>query len=303
MEFRASFGVCNLSLENFAQPTGTESTITYEMAKNAKKKKNDQGDVQPVSAQQQSLHIALITRLWLDLYKDIATTRYCDICNRTVTVGLGGDLNFGQHEMSKDHQKKLKEKSSSKLKDVALTRFFRRKSSSPKPSTPHLAGPSRLSTSSIKTSVTLCSEPIDIDSLVNERLSPAMPDINVVTDNRSTLSGSGQTLIRRLSTMTSRLSSAIPIALETDVLARFKDSPLLAVLPNEDPWESVIDPLLNQTIGFGVQSTEIAQFIRRGPMGMDGFCRWIEICLMDLKIDASLLEMRLERVFDAMKIL
>ena len=110
-------------------------------------------------------------------------------------------------------------------------------------------------------------------------------------------------LIQRLHDLTSCLSTAIPIASDTDVLACFKDSPGLSVIPGEDAWETVVDPLLNRTIGFGRQTTEIAQFIRRGCFGMDGFCAWIEICINELGIDASLLEMRLERVFDAMKFL
>jgi len=108
-------------------------------------------------------------------------------------------------------------------------------------------------------------------------------------------------LVQRLYDCTSQLPHSVPIACEADVLACFKDSPCTAVLPGDDPWETLVDPQLNRAIGFGKTPSEIATFIRRGPLGMDGFCRWIETCVSDLNIQPQLLELRLERVFKAME--
>lgn len=110
-------------------------------------------------------------------------------------------------------------------------------------------------------------------------------------------------LVQKLYDLTSCLPDTIPIAGETDVLACFKDDPCNAILPGEDPWETHIDPQLNRVIGFGKTPQEIALFIRRGRLGMDGFCAWIEICVSDLNIQPHMLELRLERVFEAMKLL
>lgn len=74
-------------------------------------------------------------------------------------------------------------------------------------------------------------------------------------------------------------------------------------MAGEDPWESVIDPSLNRVIRFGTTTHQIADILRRGPFGIDGFCRWITICMAELKIPPGLLEGKLERIFDVLKLL
>jgi hypothetical protein len=113
----------------------------------------------------------------------------------------------------------------------------------------------------------------------------------------------GQALVRKLRNLTSRLPTAVPMASGTDAMACFRGNPSAAVQAGEDPWESVIDPQLNRVIGFGKKPEEIARIIRRGPLGMDGFCTWIEHAIFDLRTSPELLELRIERVFDAMKLL
>lgn len=113
----------------------------------------------------------------------------------------------------------------------------------------------------------------------------------------------GKTLLQRLRELTSQLPSSVLVADGSDILAYFSKNPCASILPEQDAWEDLIDPALNRIFGFGKQPDEIAQFIRRGPLGMDGFCSWIETCITDLKVKPALLEMRLERVFNAIKLL
>jgi hypothetical protein len=108
------------------------------------------------------------------------------------------------------------------------------------------------------------------------------------------------TLLSRLRILTANLPLSVPIGRQGEPLACFAVNPENLVQAGQDAWEDVVDPTFNQVIGFGRTTVEIAGFIRRGEYGMDGFCNWTEICLERLHIAPSLLEMRLERVAQAM---
>jgi len=166
-------------------------------------KKKNQSDDQPVSTQdRKSIGVWLILAGWH--VQDVDAVRQCDICNRMVKVGLGGDLNFAQHERSKEHQKKLKKdtSSTSKLKDAALTRFFHRKPSSPQPNVPNPPGPSRLPTSSTLTSLLASSQPveapIDVDVIQDELPSPATSYRSAVIADDMISFDAGKVLLHRL---------------------------------------------------------------------------------------------------------
>lgn len=107
-------------------------------------------------------------------------------------------------------------------------------------------------------------------------------------------------LLSRLRALTVNLPLSVPIGYQGEPLACFAVNPELLVQPGQDAWEDVVDPTFNQVIGFGRTTIEIAGFIRRGQYGMDGFCNWTAACLESLKISPSLLEMRLDRVMQAM---
>jgi hypothetical protein len=112
-------------------------------------------------------------------------------------------------------------------------------------------------------------------------------------------------LITRLCALSSQLPEDIPIGQESDPFAIFSGDPQESIVANsnDDPWEYVVDPALNRVIGFGVSARQIADIIKRGPFGIDGFCQWIKICMVELEVSPVLLEMRLVRVFDALKLL
>jgi hypothetical protein len=108
-----------------------------------------------------------------------------------------------------------------------------------------------------------------------------------------------------LCALSSRLPEIVPIGQEFNPFAVFSGDPRDSIVADsdDDPWESVIDPTLNHVIGFGVSTHQIADIMRGGHFGIDEFCQWIKICMVKLEISPVLLEMRLEHVFDALKLL
>jgi hypothetical protein len=110
------------------------------------------------------------------------------------------------------------------------------------------------------------------------------------------------TLFRSLRNCIATLPATIPLASKADLLARFSGDPTLEVEAGGDPWES-LDPVLNIVIGYGASVGEIAKIIRRGDHGMDGMYKWLEKCVVELKVDEGLLEMKVQRLIDAMVLL
>ena len=70
------------------------------------------------------------------------------------------------------------------------------------------------------------------------------------------------TLLSRLCALTANLPFSVPIGHQDEPLACFSTDPETLVQPGQDAWEDVIDLALNQVIGFGRTSIEIAGFIR-----------------------------------------
>jgi hypothetical protein len=213
-------------------------------------------------------------------------------------VGTGGPRNFEAHTKSKKHQMNLKaaEDASKRLKPSLISNFFEKQRVpqsiyhpppaprllAPKPA---LAGPSRVVSNTDNT-----------DTMSMGMISPP--------------SGSGASglsithpLATRLHALSSHLPESIPIGQESEPFAVFSGDPRDSVVAGEDPWEVFIDPSLNRVIGFGATTRQIADIVRRGRFGIDGFCKWIDICVVELRISPGLLEGKLERVFDALKLL
>lgn len=96
------------------------------------------------------------------------------------------------------------------------------------------------------------------------------------------------------------LPSLIPEAKEDDEIAQVG----LAGEP-EDPseaWE-YLDPVLNRLLGYGVDIEDIAQRVRRGPLGVEGLTRYIKSFVVDYRITGALLEGKLERLLKAIELL
>jgi hypothetical protein len=227
------------------------------------------------------------------------------VCKRDIHVGTGGDKNFKFHEKSKDHCKQLSISKEQRRPKLALTNFFPKRnapitphattSSSTMPAPPLLSG-SHSNISALTKSSSVHVEAIDVDMFPQEASDggPLSPDPKPSLIHPS---------LQRLQDLATRLPSSIPLGQISDTIAIFSHDPRLNLVTDEDPWETLVDPTLNRVIGYGKQTVEIAGLIRRGEYGIDGFCNYIKICINDLNIAPALLETRLERVADAVKLL
>ena len=107
-------------------------------------------------------------------------------------------------------------------------------------------------------------------------------------------------ILSRLRVLTANLPLSVPIGQPDEPLACFAVNPKDLIQPGQDALEVVIDPTFNRVVGFGKTTIDIAEFMRRGEYGMDGFCNWTGSCFKHLNIAPSLLEVRLDRVMQAM---
>lgn len=110
-------------------------------------------------------------------------------------------------------------------------------------------------------------------------------------------SSTGPSVIQ-LVNASSRLPDTVPIAVESDPIARFRGSPNDLVPDGEDAWE-YLDVVLNNFIGYGMSVEEVIPLIRRGEFGMNGLCNWLNECVTSLGVPEVLLEGKLKRLLDA----
>lgn len=175
-----------------------------------------------------------------------------------------------------------------------MASFFAKKAPSPGPLNSqrlsHASQPVALTSAAPSQSrIPFEQEPIDVDSFPDDTTPLTPPN-------------AADRLLNRLRILTSNLPESVLVAGPEDVFACFARDPRGEVEEGEDPYEATVDRTLSNAVGYEKQVLDVAQLIRRGPLGMDGLCRWIEICLVDLGIAAGLLEVRVGRVCDAMKI-
>lgn len=254
------------------------------------------------------------------------TSRRCDVCDVDIDLRHGGEFNWNRHIESKAHKRNAR--MPPKKPNKSIMSFF------PKftPKRKEAVAPLTTSGSEATGSST------NIESVVSAPCSPAaetpgsaptanvsMPDITLEKHAEPMSEDDEIILVKHIPPAVPQPSSLVPIiaqphpilarlqrAAETlplgvpagcadDVLAQFKHLPQKPS-DGSDPWE-VVDPILNNLIGYGASKLQIAQLVRRGKYGMTSFCTWINACVIDLGIDIRLLEEKLERLIDAMKFL
>ncbi|KAJ6569968.1 hypothetical protein B0H10DRAFT_2238051 [Mycena sp. CBHHK59/15] len=104
----------------------------------------------------------------------------------------------------------------------------------------------------------------------------------------------------------STLPSSVPAAQNGDLISTFAVDPTTLILPGQDAWEDVIHGLFNCLLLNGAHhknTVELSGVIRRGPLGMNGFFSWLEICFNQLHISPAMVENRVERIIQAMMLL
>ncbi|KAJ6459302.1 hypothetical protein C8R45DRAFT_942329 [Mycena sanguinolenta] len=220
------------------------------------------------------------------------TERRCDLCNKTVSFGLGGEANWVEHVGGKVHQqnkraaegtKDIKSYFNSKPKvPVARTSAHTTAAGSHIPTPPHLAPSSLILV-------------IDDDDDV--------ADATPIADADALTSDPRNVLLARFRLVISTLPPTIPLASDSDPITSFAINPATLVGPGQDPWEDVIHRAIDSLMydgGRSKNSLELSHSIRRGENGMSGLANWMEKCFFDLHISLGMLEPRIERLIQAM---
>lgn len=96
-----------------------------------------------------------------------------------------------------------------------------------------------------------------------------------------------------------RLPESIPEAIDGDVLAKFAVE--LPVVSKEGAWE-VLDPMLNNLVGWGRSPEEVAGLIRRGAKGVEGLWKYIRGFVIEYGVSGALLEGKVRVLLNAMEI-
>lgn len=235
-------------------------------------------------------------------------------------IGLGGESNWTAHTESAAHRKNeaSKSRSTSAKSSTKLTSFFKKKLPESSPILSSITAPSLLPNTLSMATITSPSffsglsqaslssaphihvvdtqndEPIVIDS---DGSPPPPPTSTTITLTAGTLSTTS--LLSELERMSVSLPLSIPEGTEMDVLARFSGNPVSELEAGQDGWE-MADRVLNGAIGYGKTIEDIAKIIRRGPLGMDGLCKWLRVLVSELQVDESLLEGKVNRLIGAM---
>lgn len=195
--------------------------------------------------------------------------------------------------MTQEPEEPLKKK----LRPTKMLDFFRRKSPSPT-ATSHLPVPPPLSNSLLPAgSASPAPSPASLPRVAIDDGGGAAAIIN-----KPVLDATAEVMLQQLWLLTSRLPITVPIGTPEDKFACFHSDPREDLQPGDDAWETLVHPAL-VLIGYNEQSPVITQYVRRGKWGMDGFCQWIEVCMRELKVPADLLETKLNRLCDAMRLL
>ena len=131
---------------------------------------------------------------------------------------------------------------------------------------------------------------------------PTIMDVNVHDSSSPDQSPAEFSMIEKLRLLTSRIPPKIPLGTVDDILAHFAGDAVVQTREFDDPRQ-MAEAKLNGLIGCRASVGELTKIIRRGPLGMDGLCDWLEACLSKLKIDPALLEGNISRLVRALEIM
>ncbi|KAF8875597.1 hypothetical protein CPB84DRAFT_1752637 [Gymnopilus junonius] len=230
-----------------------------------------------------------------------ASTHYCDVCKINVKIGFGGEANWNAHLGSTAHKEKERAANVSSQRKGIMAWFSKavekaapavskssaaKASSSASFSLPSMPTPS--STTSFPPPV---STPIP-DAFDVNAWNPPSPSAPIVDSPPST------SLLDKLEQVAASLPGSVLEATSSDTLAHFSGNPVDELPQGDNAWE-MADRALNQVIGFGITVEEITKIIHRGPLGMDGLCRWLRVLVSELMVDEALLEGKINCLIEA----
>lgn len=237
-------------------------------------------------------------------------TRYCEVCDKNIDVFYGGSKNWDSHIGSKSHKSNQSAKGS---KNKKLTSFFTKKPSNLNPSStpaadcippPQLKPVGASSNARDSAVVNVNSESdaeIDIVEVTEKCQVPRLTRSKSIGDSEA---ADSLVELLRLKSLAESVPLDVPIATEEDVLARFAQDPSEGYSPSGakpawDLWESSLHDVLN-AIFWGKDDASLSKIVRRGPLGIEAFYKWISTCIDKLGIPYDVLEPRIERMNNAL---
>ncbi|KAF7798238.1 hypothetical protein EIP86_009455, partial [Pleurotus ostreatoroseus] len=203
------------------------------------------------------------------------TERRCDVCNKTIDFGTAGPRNWDRHTSSKLHVENVK-KSQQRQSLTTLSSFF---PPGPIKPLPPLPVPARV------------------------RLEPGQGSAQPSGSSPHRASDASQKdrgVLDRLRELSAALPDTVPMGIPHDTLAGFSVPPMFPTDGEYDSEWEYVDRSLNVLLGYGLTDEEIAQSIRRGPMGMDGLIQWFEHAMDWPGVTLALLEGKIERLCRAL---
>ncbi|GLB44007.1 hypothetical protein LshimejAT787_1501910 [Lyophyllum shimeji] len=112
-------------------------------------------------------------------------------------------------------------------------------------------------------------------------------------------------ILQMLRVLVSRIPDTVPEATHDDALAVFGGDPASFIDPEpemdgDDIWQGMMNATLKRVFGWQTE-VDLTTVIKRGPLGMDGFVRFIEYYIVDRGVPAALLEGKLEHLLDTLE--
>ncbi|KAJ8085520.1 hypothetical protein PM082_004338 [Marasmius tenuissimus] len=215
---------------------------------------------------------------------DASSTRYCDSCESQVKLSYGAEQNWIQHLSSKGYIDNAKLFDRKKNKEGVIGAFFKAKPPLD-PTIQTAPGPSRLAGEDVfqikKTTADAIENPV-LEALLIEDISTPFPP-----------------LLQSLWQAAKSLPDSIPLATKNDDIAQLADDPSIGCDDSNEAWEMSLNPLLHSVFGYGATAKDILHLVRRGPLGIEGFCHWVHVCVTKLHADVFILDLKAQLMIDA----